>query len=210
MKTIATFQPEKNITNNNRQSEYPIDKVFLSRWSPRAFDGTAMPYQDLLTILEAARWAPSAYNVQPWRFLYAIHGDNYWDKYLSCLDDFNAGWAQYSGAIIFLISDTLSPGPAPCKPFPSYSFDAGAAWIHMALQAQKLGYQAHAMAGIHHAAIKRELAIPERFSVEIGIAIGKVGNRDKLPPALQKREQPSSRKPLASLLSAGLYRFDQK
>ncbi|AUM13340.1 nitroreductase family protein [Ketobacter alkanivorans] len=180
-----------------RSSNLPVDPLFLGRWSPRAFDGRSLPLDDLMTLFEAARWAPSAYNKQPWRFLYALPEDEFWPTYVSLLDPFNASWARHAGALIFLLGDTRSS---------SHRFDVGAAWSHIALQAHLLGYQAHAMGGIMHASVRTELAVPEYLNVEIGIAVGSEGDAGKLPDELRQREQPSDRRPLAELISRGRYR----
>ena len=126
-----------------RTTHYPIDPVFLDRWSPRAFDTSAMPTSDLLTILEAARWAPSAFNVQPWRFLYSQRGDANWNAFVSILDEFNQGWAQHASALVVIVSDKLMPGEGrrPDKVSRYHSFDAGAAWAQLALQSTTLGYK---------------------------------------------------------------------
>ncbi|KAE8235126.1 hypothetical protein A4X03_0g9892, partial [Tilletia caries] len=81
-------------TSNRRKSEYNVDPIFLDRWSPRAFDGSIMPKDDLLTILDAGHWAPSAFNYQPWRFVYALKGIPEFDKFLDILNEFNQGWAK--------------------------------------------------------------------------------------------------------------------
>lgn len=190
---------------NARASDLPIEPQFITRWSPRAYDNSALSEYDLMTIFEAARWAPSAYNVQPWRFLYSLKGSAHWKQYLSLLDPFNADWAKRAGALVFLISSTTVPGSDTLREFPTHSFDAGAAWIHIALQAQALGYHAHALGGIFHERVKEELAIPEHFKVEIGIAIGKIGKPEVLSDVLRQREKPSSRLPLIALIHAGRY-----
>lgn len=127
-----------------RTSEYPVDEIFLNRWSPRAYDASAMDEADLFSILEAARWAPSAYNLQPWRFLYSLREDAHWNHYLTLLDPFNANWAQHASALIFVLSNSVQPGNDnhPDSPSRTHSFDAGAAWAQLALQATFLGYQA--------------------------------------------------------------------
>lgn len=196
---------QQNSASVLRHTAYPIDQRFVARWSPRSFDQSAVPSQDLLTMMEAARWAPSAYNVQPWRFLYSQRGDAHWNQYLSFLDPFNFTWAQNAGAIIILASSTITPETDPAKPFPSYSFDAGSAWTHIALQAQKLGYHCHAMGGIHHDKIQQELDIPKTFSVEIAIAIGKIGDASLLPEDLKDKETPSTRQPLDSMAFNGAF-----
>lgn len=209
MKTQSTQSqgaPSQAIQSQSRQSAYPVDPQFLSRWSPRAYDqADELSTTNLMTILEAARWAPSAYNVQPWRFLYAKRNDANWAAYLTLLDPFNAEWARRSGALVFLISSKTVPSSEPPREFPSHSFDAGAAWIHMALQAQKLGYHAHAIGGFYQDAAREALAIPDTFKIEVGIAIGKIASAEILSESMRAREVPSSRKPLAELVFAGRY-----
>ncbi len=188
-----------------RTPDHPIEPIFLDRWSPRAYDATSMPSSDLLTILEAARWAPSAYNVQPWRFLYSHRDDAHWQKYLALLDPFNASWAQHASALVIVLSDTLmgSDGGRAHKPSRTHSFDAGAAWAQLALQATFLGYQAHAMAGINFEQSQESLIVPERYRVEIAIAIGKRADPSVLPEELQNREQPSQRFSVYEIAFAG-------
>jgi nitroreductase len=192
-----------------RQSAHPIEPLLLERWSPRAFDGTAVDSKDLATIFEAARWAPSAFNVQPWRFIYALRDDADWPRLLGLLIPFNARWVKNAGALIFICSDTLVPTKPDQTPALSYShsFDAGAAWALMALQATSLGYRAHGMTGLLFDQCRRELEIPERFRVEAAVAIGRQGDKSVLPEALQAREIPSERRPLSELVFQG--RFGQ-
>ena len=189
---------------NHRTPDHPIDPIFLERWSPRAFDASHMPLSDLMTMLEAARWAPSAYNIQPWRFVFARRDDTCWPDYLSLLDPFNAGWAKHASALVFLASDTLMPAgeDGVRKPSGYHSFDAGAAWAHLALQATALGYHAHAMAGVFFERAAATLSLPAHFQVQIAIAIGSRGHTAQLPPGLIEREQPSPRRPLSETVFA--------
>jgi len=198
---------QETLMKIERNSEYPIDTIFLDRWSPRAFDASSMPASDLFTILEAARWAPSAFNLQPWRFLYSYRDDVYWQDYLSLLDSFNASWAQHASALLFVLSDTLIPGEnnQPDKRSNYHSFDTGAAWAQLALQATLLGYHSHAMAGINFDASRRNLFVPERYQVEIAIAIGKRTDQSILSETLQAREQPSPRFPISEIAFAGVF-----
>lgn len=193
--------------NTERTPDHPIERIFADRWSPRAFEATSMPASDLLTILEAARWAPSAFNVQPWRFLYSHRDDAHWQNYMSLLDPFNASWAQNASALVFVLSDTLMPtgGERPQKLSRTHSFDAGASWAQLALQATSLGYQAHAMAGIHIDQSQEELSVPDRYRVEIAIAIGKRANKSVLPKDLQDREEPSQRLSVNEIAFAGVF-----
>ena len=193
--------------NTERTPDHPIEQIFADRWSPRAFEATSMPASDLLTILEAARWAPSAFNVQPWRFLYSHRDDAHWQDYLNLLDPFNASWAQNALAMVFVLSDTVMPGDGtrPQKLSRTHSFDAGAAWAQLALQATSLGYQAHAMAGIFFDRPHEKLTVPERYRIEIAIAIGKRVDRSVLPQELQDREEPSQRLSVDEIAFAGVF-----
>ena len=193
--------------NTKRHSDYPIESIFLNRWSPRAYDGCAMPDTDLFTILEAARWAPSAFNLQPWRFLYAHREDANWQRFLALLDPFNADWAQHASALLFVLSDSVMPGDGNrADKLSSYhSFDTGAAWAQLALQATSMGYQAHAMAGIYSDRVREILAVPARYRVEVAIAIGKRTDPALLAAELQAREQPSQRFSIKEIAFAGAF-----
>lgn len=188
-----------------RFTENPVDPIFLDRWSPRAFDASEMPEADLHTLFDAARWAPSAYNYQPWRFLYARRGDANWETFLSLLVPFNAGWAKNASALVFILSDTLMHTGDPDQPFPSHShsFDAGAAWAQLALQATRMGYQAHGMTGLDFDSARAALAVPDRFRIEAAAAIGRRIDPENLPDELRARETPSDRKPIAEIAHAG-------
>jgi nitroreductase len=191
-------QQAKSLVSRHREPDFPVAPIFVQRWSPRAFDASPMSLADLQTILEAARWAPSAFNIQPWRFVYALRDDEHWEAFLRLLDPFNEAWAHNASALVFVVSDTLTPaqGSSPAKPSRTHSFDTGAAWAHLALQASILGYQAHAMAGIFFDEVARQLSIPERYRVEIAVAIGRQASPTILAPALREREVPSNRMPL--------------
>src|ERR1700740_596501 len=96
--------------NDGRTSAHPIEPLFLDRWSPRAFDDSPIAAPDLTTIFEAARWAPSAFNAQPWRFIYTLREDADWERLLALLMPFNAAWVARAGALVFICSDTLMDG----------------------------------------------------------------------------------------------------
>ena len=189
-----------------RHADHDIDPLFLERWSPRAFDGSAMPEEDLLSLFEAARWAPSAFNSQPWRFLYARRGDLDWERFLSLLIPWNQGWAQSASVLIYILSDTLpftdkkTGEPAPST---THSFDAGAAWACLALQATRLGYHAHGMSGIQYELAREELGIPERYALNAACVVGKIGDPAMLDEKQQAREFPSERKPQSEFVFAG-------
>ena len=190
-----------------RIPDYPIETMFLNRWSPRAYDASTMPVTDLLSILEAARWAPSAYNIQPWRFIYSRRDDAHWQNFLTLLDPFNANWARHASALLFVLSDTVMPGGDSHADNLSryHSFDTGAAWAQLALQATSLGYHAHAMAGIHFEQVREKIAVPKRYRIEIAVAIGKRADPSVLPEALQEREFPSQRFSVSEISFAGSF-----
>ena len=191
----------------NRTPDHPIDAIFKDRWSPRAFRGEAMPQADLLTVLEAARWAPSAYNYQPWRFVYAHRGDAQWQSFVDLLAPFNAGWAQHASVLTFVLSDTLMHGadPTQLSPSHSHSFDTGAAWAQLALQAGRLGYQARGMAGIDFARTRDYLGVPDRYRVEMAIAIGHPADPQSLPKELHKGAYENLRRPIDEIAFVGSF-----
>ena len=190
------------LTTNSRTPTYPIDSIFLERWSPRAFSGEEMPLDTLLTILEAARWAASSFNTQPWRFIFALRDTPHWDTLLSLLVPFNQEWAQHASALVFAASATVSRSPRTGDehPLPTHSFDTGAACACMALQALRLGWHVHGMAGFDHNRARSTLHIPVDLALEAVFAIGRLGDKMNLPEALQSREAPSDRLPLAQLV----------
>lgn len=191
-----------------READHRIDPLFLERWSPRAFDASDMPEEDLLTIFEAARWAPSAFNSQPWRFLYAGRADPEWELFLEGLIPWNRAWAHSASVLIYILSDTLpftekaTGEPAPSR---THTYDAGAAWACLALQATRLGYQAHGMSGVEFDRVQEALAVPPRYRIEAAAAIGRVGDPATLPEKLRAREVPSGRRPIAESVFRGRF-----
>ncbi len=196
------------MATNPRAATRAVDALFLERWSPRAFDASTIPHEDLETLFDAARWAPSAFNAQPWRFLYAHRDGADWPLFLGLLLPFNAAWAAQAGALVFILSDTLIelPGKEAPQPSGTHSFDTGAAWALLALQATRLGYHSHGMAGFDHERARTELAVPDRFRIEAAVAIGRLADKSVLPEALQAREQPSGRKEPDEFAFAGRFR----
>jgi len=199
-----------SLSSNNRSSTYAIDPIFLERWSPRALDAEAViSDQELMTLFEAAHWAPSSFNSQPWRFIYARRDTPEWSTLFDLLVPMNQGWAARASALVFLVSATTAQPPGAPGPLPSYShsLDAGAAWGYLALQATRLGWYAHAMAGFDVERAYTALNVPaDTYRVETVIAIGKLGDKRVLPPPLQEREQPNARRPVEELVFEGGFR----
>ena len=191
-----------------RQPDHPIDPLFLERWSPRAFDGSEVPEADLASMFEAARWAPSAFNSQPWHFLYAKRGDINWDRFLSLLIPWNRSWAHTASVLVYIVSDSLpmtdrkTGEPAPST---THSFDAGAAWVSLALQATRMGYHAHGMSGIQYDLARAELGLPDRYHLNAACVIGRIGDLAQLDEKMRAREHPSDRKPQTGFVHAGRF-----
>ncbi len=202
MEQTTSTQPTEA---NGRKADYPIDPLFLERWSPRAFTGEEISEQELFTILEAARWAPSSYNSQPGRFLYARRNTPSWEIFLGLLIGFNQSWAKNASALIVVVSNSVMLPPDANKPVPSHShsFDAGSAWGFLALQAVRLGWYAHAMVGFDMDRAFTELNVPVGYRVEAAVAIGRRGDKSMLPEATRAREVPSGRQPLSQLAFEG-------
>lgn len=191
-----------------RAPDYPIDPLFLERWSPRAFDGVPMSTSALLTLLEAARWAPSCYNRQPWRFLYALRDQADWPLFIDLLVPGNQVWAANAGALVFVLAEQQISGDTSDEervPWPTASFDAGAAWASLALQAIRSGYYAHAMFGFDGGRARDKLGIPDAFSLEAAVALGRIADPEVLPEKLRLREHPSGRRPLSQLAFQGAW-----
>ncbi len=191
--------------SNNRESQYPIEPIFLDRWSPRAFTGEVIPESDLLGILDAAHWAPSSANQQPWRFIYTLKGADDWDVFVSLLVDSNQEWAKHASALIFVVSKDFSGDLSEGRKSYTHSFDAGAAWAYLALQAKFSGFHAHGMGGIKHGEIRESFSIPEGYRVEAGIAVGRIADKSVLSERNQEREFPSQRKPLGEVAFKGTF-----
>ena len=193
---------------NPRVAAYPIDPQFLHRWSPRAYTGADISEETVQTFLEAARWAPSAFNAQPWRFIFARRGTAHWDTLLGLLNEFNRSWADKASALIVVVSKTTftPPGATEAGPAPTHAFDAGAASAYLSLQVSLSGWSAHTMAGFDKEKARADLGIPADYSVDVMISIGKQGDKAILSEGLQAREVPSPREPLSKLAFEGKFK----
>jgi nitroreductase len=194
------------LTNNieqYRKSNYKILPEILNRWSPRAMSGEGMKDDEIMTLFEAARWAPSSYNEQPWKFLYAKRDTENWDLFMDFMVEFNQQWAKNASLLIVIISSKKFLHNA--TPNVVHSFDAGSAWENLALQAASMGLVAHGMAGFDYEKAKKELNVPDDFSVEAMVAVGKIGKKEDLPEEMQQKEVPSDRKPLSEIIVEGKF-----
>ncbi|MEJ2470739.1 MAG: nitroreductase family protein [Desulfuromonadales bacterium] len=181
-----------------------VDSMFVDRWSPRAFKPGPLSKEQIDSLFEAARWAPSCFNEQPWLFVYAAQEADR-QRLLSALVESNQVWAKQASLLIFLLCRRCFEKSG--KENRHAPFDAGAAWMALALQARKLGLHAHAMAGF-----SREKAYPilqvsaEDYDIMAAIAVGYRTDPESLPETLAAKEKPNQRKPKATIareLAAG-------
>ena len=191
--------------SEKRTPDHPVDKIFLDRWSPRAMSGEAMPKDALMSLFEAARWAPSSYNNQPWRILYATRNGSHWQMFLDLLVPGNQVWAKNAAALLLFISKkTFTFNGKPCI---THSFDTGAAWENLALQGWLSGYVVHGMQGFDYERARTELSIPDDYHVEAMAAVGLPASPEVLPEQLQAKEGPSDRRKLEETICEGPFCF---
>lgn len=189
------------MTANGRKAGLAIDDLFLRRWSPRAMSGDSLDESEFMPLFEAARWAPSSFNNQPWRFVYAKRGTKQWDVLFSLMTDSNKAWAKNASVLVVIISKKTFDYNG--KPSITHTFDTGAAWENLALQGTICNLAVHGMEGFSFERAKNELNVPDDFQVEAMAAIGRRGNKDELSPALKEIEFPSDRKQLKDIVFEG-------
>ncbi len=188
-----------------RKADYPINEIFLDRWSPRAMSGGTIPEEELMILFEAARWAPSSYNNQPWRILYARRESEHWPLFLDLLVPGNRAWAKDAAALLVFVSRTTFDFNG--KPSRTHSFDCGAAWENLALQGSLKGYVVHGMEGFDYQRAQSELKIPDGFQVEAMAAVGLPGASEALSEEQRKREIPNERRELEKTICEGPFCF---
>jgi len=185
---------------NPRIPDWDIDSMFTDRWSPRALASDPLSDREIQTLFEAARWAPSCYNEQPWLFVYATE-PNQRAKLASCLVAKNQAWAGRAPLLMFILARRNFQKTG--KENRHAPYDAGAAWMALALQARKLGLYAHAMAGFNLEKAYEALgASREEYLVMAAIAVGRKTEDSGLPDDLRAMENPNSRKPHAEVATS--------
>lgn len=190
----------------HRTADYPIEPLFLKRWSPRAMSGESLTHAELMTLFEAARWAPSTYNEQEWRYLYATRDSQHWSDFLGLLIEANQTWCQHAAALVVVTSHRVMTRNG--NPNPVHSFDTGASFQNLSLQGAAMGLVVHGMAGFDREQARKVLSIPDDYQVEAMIALGRPGDPESLPDLLRQRELPSGRKPIAAIVCEGQFSFD--
>ncbi len=185
-----------------RTSSLPrLDPLFIDRWSPRAFLPDPLSDEEVASLFEAARWSPSCRNEQPWRFVYA-RTERDRARFLTALVEGNRVWAASAPLLVLAFAlNRFSHNDQPNRWGP---FDTGAAWMALALQAERLGLKCHAMGGFDEGLAYEVAGVdPAQFTVLCAIAVGRQGPPSQLPEGLREREHPSGRKGLQEIASEG-------
>lgn len=189
---------------NGRYTKYKVNSLILNRWSPRAMSGDAVTQDELMTLFDAARWAQSSYNNQPWRFVYALRQTSAWTKFFDLLVPFNQDWCKNAAALIVVISkDKFAFNDKPSR---THTFDTGAALQNLALQGYSMNLVVHAMEGFDYDKAKMVFEVPEAYTIEAMVAIGKPGMKSDLSKDLQDREIPSDRRAIQDFAFEGVFK----
>ncbi len=187
------------------RTDYPVLDVIARRWSPRAFDERPVERKKLLQLLEAARWASSCFNEQPWRFFVATRDEPArYERLLACLNERNRTWAHLAPVLMLTVAKrTFARNGNPNR---HAWHDVGLAMGNLLAQATALGLYAHQMAGILPDQARALLQIPDDYDVVTGVALGYLGDPERLPEDRQEAERkPRSRKPLGELVFGGAW-----
>lgn len=194
----------QSLAKKSRKPSVDISPLFYTRWSPRAMSGKSMSKKELLPLFEAARWAPSSFNNQPWRFVVATSKK---DKkiFLDFLVDFNRQWCKNAAALVVIISSNVFEYNG--KPSKTHSFDTGSAWMSLALEGANRGLVVHGMEGFDYDKVRKILKIPQKYTIEAMCAIGKLAPKKVLSKEMAKQEVPSKRKSLNKIVSFGKFNW---
>lgn len=184
-----------------RKPAHSINELLYHRWSPRSMTGESISDEELMSLFEAARWAPSSMNAQPWRFIYAKRESKDWDRIFGILSENNQRWVTKASVLIVIISNREGG---------THSLETGAAMENMALEAASRGLVMHPMGGFDYDKAKTELQVPDEYKVEAMAAIGIRDKVEALHERLQKREFPSDRKPVEELIMKGKFDSSKK
>jgi len=186
---------------STRKPAAAVDPLFLDRWSTRAFDPTPLEPDTLAALLEAARWAPSCFNDQPWLFMVADTPEEL-DRFRPLLVEGNRRWASSAPVLVFVCARKAFRHNG--KPNRWAEFDAGAAWMSLALQATLRGLYTHPMAGFHEERAHEVLGLPaSEYRILAAVAIGNRGEVAALPEDIASREVPSGRVPPDQVVKRG-------
>lgn len=176
-----------------RFADHPVSPLLLGRWSPRAMSGDPIGPEEIGSLLEAARWAPSSMNIQPWRYTYARARTPGFEVLFDLLVDANKAWCARAGALFVVMSRTTTDKGGPNG---THAFDSGSSFMSLALEGRRLGLVVHGMAGFDAARARVVLGVPEDHAIHAMIAVGRPGRIAELPERYRAREKPSGRNPI--------------
>jgi nitroreductase len=183
--------------------EFPVDPLIASRWSPRAYDARPVEPEKLQSVFEAARWAASASNLQPWYFMVGLKGDDVYEKIAGSLVEFNQLWALNAPVLVLAIAKTIN---AKGQPNLSYAYDLGQAVATLSLQAMSLGVYTHQMGGFDADSASKALEIPDEYKVFVAFTLGYRDKPEKLHPNLLSLESsPRLRRPVGETVFTGYF-----
>lgn len=183
------------------RTEHPIHPLLASRWSPRAFSVRLLDGDTIASMFEAARWSPSANNLQPWGFIYAERGTPDFEALCGCLKESNALWARNAALIGLALERPAKPDGSPNG---HARYDLGQAVAHMTFQACALGVHVHQMAGFDLAHARAALGVPPDLLPVTAFAIGYLGEASSLPATVQEKELAArSRNPASVFVHVG-------
>src|SRR5712692_2236603 len=192
--------PTKPDESRAADTRYPIHELLRQRWSPRAFSEQVVDAATLRSLLEAARWAPSSFNEQPWSFIVGTRDEpEVYNRLVSCLVEFNARWA--ASAPVLMLSVARVAFERNGQPNRHAFHDVGMAAENLVIQATALGLVVHQMAGFDVEKAREVFGIPQGYEPCAMIALGYLGDRESLPESLRQREEvPRARKPISEFV----------
>jgi len=198
-------QQPKNPALASRKIEHNVDPIFVNRWSTYAMSGEPITQDLVMQLFEAARWAPSAFNDQPWRFIYAQRETPEWNGLFNLLVPFNQSWAKNAAMLVLIISKKTYGKTG--KPYRTHTYDTGAAWMSLALQGSMMGLAVHGMEGFDYDKARKDLNISNDYDIEAMCAVGKLGTKADLPKDMQDEDQAASqRMPVEQLVYKGTFK----
>jgi nitroreductase len=183
--------------------DHPVHELIVRRWSPYVFDPRPVPAEDLRSLFEAARWSPSSFNEQPWRFIVATSDEPAeHQRLLGCLIEKNQNWARHAPVLVIAaVSTTFARNDAPNR---TALHDLGLAVANLSFEATARGLVVHQMAGILPDRARELYDIPEHCEAVTALAIGHPGDPQSAPAELRDRDsQPRNRKPLREYVFSG-------
>ena len=189
--------------SNPAPVEFPVHELIQNRWSPRAFSDKPVPQEVLRSLFEAARWAPSSNNEQPWAYIVATKDDaENFEKSLGALVEFNANWAKKAPVLVIAVAQlAFAKNNAPNR---NAQYDVGAASLQLSIEATARGLVVHQMAGFDPETAREAYDIPQGWEPIAAMAIGYPGDASSLPEPLQSREKaPRSRKRIHEFVMSG-------